>query len=118
MGFLTLFGAILSEVFGSSMMKVTAVTNSRLPVVGIILGYGMAFYLLSLALMTIPLSFAYAAWSGVGTALTALIGFGVAAPKNGGRHHRTDHRSCAHEDIKEKWIMKKYIFLGSAIVFE
>src|SRR5699024_5481080 len=77
MGFLTLFGAILSEVFGSSMMKVTAVTNSRLPAVGIILGYGMAFYLLSLALMTIPLSFAYAAWSGVGTALTALIGFGV-----------------------------------------
>src|SRR5690625_432734 len=77
MGFLTLFGAILSEVFGSSMMKVTAVTNSRLPVVGIILGYGMAFYLLSLALMTIPISFAYAEWSGVSTALTALIGFGV-----------------------------------------
>src|SRR5699024_9922666 len=77
MGFLTLFGAILSEVFGSSMMKVTAVTNSRLPVVGIIMGYGLAFYILSLALLTIPLSFAYAAWSGVGTALTALIGFGV-----------------------------------------
>src|SRR5699024_12766707 len=77
MGFLTLFGAILSEVFGSSMMKVTAVTNSRLPVVGIILGYGMAFYLLSLALMTIPLSFAYAAWTEVGTALTPLFGFGV-----------------------------------------
>src|SRR5699024_11893215 len=43
---------------------------------------------------------------------------GTAAPKNGGRHHRTDHRSCADEDIKEKWIMKKYIFLGSAILFE
>ena len=36
-----------------------------------------AFYLLSLALFTIQLSFAYAFWSGVGTALTAVIGFVV-----------------------------------------
>lgn len=35
---------------------------------------GSAFYCLSLALSTIPLGTAYAIWSGVGTALTALIG--------------------------------------------
>ncbi|MNV76382.1 Multidrug resistance protein EbrA [compost metagenome] len=35
---------------------------------------GLAFYSLSLALKTIPLGTAYAIWSGVGTALTAIIG--------------------------------------------
>lgn len=32
-------------------------------------------YLLSLALVSIPLSFGYAVWSGLGTALTAIVGF-------------------------------------------
>lgn len=74
MGFLHLFGAILSEVFGSSMLKVTATNKSKLPIFGIIIGYALAFYLLSLALLSIPLSTGYAIWSGLGTALTALVG--------------------------------------------
>lgn len=77
MGFLYLGGAIISEVFGSSMMKVTAVNNSKKAIIGIVSGYVLAFYLLSLALLTLPLSFAYAAWSGVGTMLTAIIGFAI-----------------------------------------
>lgn len=75
MGVLYLFGAILSEVFGSSMLKLTAMIKSRLPIFGIVAGYLVAFYLLSLSLRTIPLSFGYAVWSGVGTALTAVVGF-------------------------------------------
>ncbi|WP_214842752.1 multidrug efflux SMR transporter [Exiguobacterium sp. s150] len=75
MGFLYLAGAIISEVFGSSMLKLNATSSTRLPIVGVALGYVTAFYLLSLALLSIPLSFAYAFWSGVGTAATALIGF-------------------------------------------
>ena len=35
---------------------------------------GIAFYCLSLSLNTIPLGTAYAIWSGIGTALTALVG--------------------------------------------
>lgn len=75
MSFIYLAGAIISEVFGSSMLKMAATVKSKLPVIGIVLGYVTAFYLLSLALISIPLSFAYAVWSGVGTALTATIGF-------------------------------------------
>src|SRR5690554_348489 len=75
MGILYLTAAIIAEVFGSSMMKLTATIKSRVPIFGIFLGYSIAFYLLSLALITLPLSFAYAVWSGVGTALTAIIGF-------------------------------------------
>ena len=75
MGFVYLIGAILSELFGSSMLKWNTTVSSRLPVLGVALGYGTAFYLLSLALFSLPLSFAYAFWSGIGTALTAVIGF-------------------------------------------
>ena len=75
MAFIYLIGAIFSEVFGSSMLKLTTIAKSKLPVVGIIVGYIISFYLLSLALITIPLSFGYAVWSGLGTALTAIVGF-------------------------------------------
>jgi len=74
MGFLYLAGAITAEVFGSSMMKLTTIVKSKKPILMFIIGYAIAFYLLSLALFTIPLSFAYAVWSGVGTALTAIVG--------------------------------------------
>lgn len=70
-----LFGAILSEVFGSTMLKITATTKSKLPIIGVIIGYLTSFYLLSLALINISLSFGYAVWSGLGTALTAIVGF-------------------------------------------
>ncbi|HDJ6535811.1 TPA: QacE family quaternary ammonium compound efflux SMR transporter [Staphylococcus aureus] len=75
MGYIYLIGAIISEVFGSSMLKLTATIKSKLPMIGIIVGYLISFYLLSLALISIPLSFSYAVWSGLGTALTAVVGF-------------------------------------------
>lgn len=75
MGFIYLAGAIIAEVFGSSMLKLSTTAKNKLPIVGIIFGYVVAFYLLSLALLSLHLSFAYAAWSGIGTALTATVGF-------------------------------------------
>ncbi len=73
-GYLLLIIAIVAEVFGSSMLKASNGFKKILPVFGIIIGYGLAFYSLSLSLKTIPLGMAYAIWSGVGTALIALIG--------------------------------------------
>lgn len=75
MGIVYLTGAIISEVFGSSMLKLTATIKSKLPIIGIVVGYAISFYLLSLALISIPLSFSYAVWSGAGTVLTAIVGF-------------------------------------------
>jgi multidrug resistance protein EbrA len=66
--------AILSEVFGSSMLKATQGFKKLLPSLGVIIGYGTAFYALSLSLKTVPLGMAYAIWAGLGTALTALVG--------------------------------------------
>ncbi|WP_272492856.1 MULTISPECIES: DMT family transporter [Peribacillus] len=66
--------AILSEVFGSSMLKVSNGFKRLLPSIGVVIGMGLAFYCLSISLITIPLGTAYAIWSGIGTALTALVG--------------------------------------------
>lgn len=75
MGVLYLAIAIIAEVFATTMMKLTVTIKGKLPILGIIIGYTAAFYLLSLTLISMPLSFAYAVWSGVGTALTAVVGF-------------------------------------------
>ncbi|WP_211746163.1 multidrug efflux SMR transporter [Paenibacillus sp. Marseille-Q4541] len=72
--FLLLAIAILSEVFGSSMLKVSQGFKKLFPSIGVILGMSVAFYCLSLALTSIPLGTAYAIWAGAGTALTALVG--------------------------------------------
>ena len=72
--FILLAFSIMAEVFGSSMLKLSQGFKKLLPSIGVILGMGTAFYCLSIALRSIPLGTAYAIWSGVGTALTALIG--------------------------------------------
>ncbi|WP_057913526.1 DMT family transporter [Peribacillus muralis] len=66
--------AIISEVFGSSMLKVSNGFRRFFPSIGVVIGMGLAFYCLSVSLITIPLGTAYAIWSGIGTALTALVG--------------------------------------------
>ncbi|MEN1936731.1 multidrug efflux SMR transporter [Paenibacillus sp. 102] len=72
--FIFLAIAIVSEVFGTSMLKVSNGFTKVLPSIGVVLGFASAFFFLSKALQHIQLSTAYAIWSGVGTALTALIG--------------------------------------------
>lgn len=73
-GYIILGISIISEVFATAMLKISEGFTVLLPSIGVIIGYGFAFYCLSLTLKTIPLSLAYAIWSGVGTALTVLLG--------------------------------------------
>lgn len=74
MGYIWLSIAIIAEVFGSSMLKLTDGFKRLLPTLGVVFGYGIAFYALSLSLNVLPLGAVYAIWAGVGTALTALVG--------------------------------------------
>ena len=53
MPYIYLLGAILSEVFGTTMMKMTATNDNKLYIVGIAGGYILAFFLLSLAVVTL-----------------------------------------------------------------
>lgn len=65
--------AIVAEVFASSMLKVSEGFSRLYPSIGVVIGYVLSFYLLGLALKGIPLSAAYAIWSGIGIVLTAII---------------------------------------------
>lgn len=73
--YLLLFSAIAAEVVATSALKASEGFSRLLPSLVVIAGYGIAFTCLSLTLRTIPLGIAYAIWSGVGTALVAVIGW-------------------------------------------
>ena len=67
--------AIVFEVFGTTMLKVASGAPSWAPAAGVAVGYGAAFVCLGFALRAVPVGLAYAIWSGVGTALVALVGW-------------------------------------------
>jgi len=69
-----LIGAILFEVAGTTSMKLSQGMTKLVPSVLIFLFYGLAILCLTLALKKIEISVAYAVWSGLGTALIAVIG--------------------------------------------
>jgi small multidrug resistance pump len=69
--------AIVSEVCATSCLKLTDGYTRLLPTVAVAVGYVVSFVLLGRALTHIPVSVAYAVWSGVGTA--AVAGIGAAA---------------------------------------
>ena len=64
--------AILAEVIGTSCLKASQGFTNPIPSVFVVVGYGLAFYLLSLTLETIPVGVGYAVWSGVGLVLITL----------------------------------------------
>lgn len=83
-GWVLLLLAIVSEVIGSTGLKASQGFSKLLPSLLVVVGYASAFYFLSLSLKTIPLNTAYAVWSGLGTALIALLGWWVLKePMNG-----------------------------------
>ena len=67
--------AILAEVVGTSCLKASQGFTKPIPSLVVVAGYGLAFYLLSLTLETIPVGVGYAVWSGVGLVLITLVGW-------------------------------------------
>jgi small multidrug resistance pump len=75
MSYLYLAIAIVCEVIGTSALKATEGFTRLGPSIVVVIGYGLAFYFLSLTLRTVPVGVAYAIWSGAGVALITLIGW-------------------------------------------
>jgi multidrug transporter EmrE-like cation transporter len=67
--------AIVSEMICSTGLKASKGFTVFIPSALVVLGYGGAFYLLSLVLKSISLNTAYAVWAGLGTALIAVVGW-------------------------------------------
>ena len=75
MAYFYLAFAIIAEVVGTSALKAAEGFTRPWPSLIVALGYGAAFYFMSLTLKTIPLGVTYAAWSGVGIVPIALAGW-------------------------------------------
>lgn len=67
--------AIVAEVIATTALKFTEGFSRPLPSAIVVIGYGLAFFLLSKIVMTIPVAITYAIWSGAGIALIGLVGW-------------------------------------------
>lgn len=74
MSYFYLACAIIAEVIAASSLKASAEFTKFIPSVLVVLGYGAAFYFMTLTLRTIPLGVTYALWSGLGIVLISLVG--------------------------------------------
>lgn len=73
MTYLYLAIAIIAEVVATNALNASHGFTRVLPSALVVLGYGAAFYFLSLTLKTMPLGVAYAVWAGLGIVLSAAV---------------------------------------------
>ncbi|WP_254528572.1 DMT family transporter [Natrinema gelatinilyticum] len=69
-----LVGAIVSELFGTTALKLSEGFSRPFASLGVVVGYGAAFYLLSLTLEELPVGVVYATWAALGIVGMASIG--------------------------------------------
>lgn len=74
MNYLFLLVAILTEIVATTSLKLSDGFTRLAPSIVVVIGYAASFYMLSLSLRGLPLGTAYAIWSGLGTALTVVVG--------------------------------------------
>jgi len=75
MAYIYLLIAIVAEVIGTSALKASDGFTKWIPNIIVVVGYGLAFYFLSLVLRSIPVGVVYAIWSGLGIVLISLVGY-------------------------------------------
>jgi small multidrug resistance pump len=81
MPYLFLAAAIVAEVIATSALKASDGFSNLIPSIIVVVGYGFAFWLLSLTLKSIPVGIAYATWSGAGIILITAVGWIVFGQK-------------------------------------
>jgi small multidrug resistance pump len=67
-------GAVGAEIAAALMLRFSDGFKKAVPSALALVGFGSAFYLVSLALVNLPVSTVYPVWAGGGTAGVALIG--------------------------------------------
>ncbi len=74
MKYLYLLIAIISETVATSFLKASEGFTRFWPSVLVVLGYGLAFYFLSITVKVMPVGITYAIWSGIGIVLVTIAG--------------------------------------------
>lgn len=74
MAWIMLFVAGLFEIVWASAMKYSMGFTRPGPTVVMVVAMGISFYLLTIAMRTLPLGTAYAVWTGIGAAGAFVVG--------------------------------------------
>ena len=69
--------AIVAEVIGTTALKASNEFTRLVPSLIVLVGYGTAFYFMSISLRVLPVGIMYAIWSGMGIVLVSIIGWVV-----------------------------------------
>ena len=64
--------AICAEVIATVSMKAIKGLSTPLPLLLVIVGYGTAFWMLTLVVRTVPVGVAYAVWAGLGIVMVSV----------------------------------------------
>jgi small multidrug resistance pump len=71
-GYIYLAIAITAEVIATTSMKALDGFSRPLPLLLVVAGYSISFWMLSLVVKTIPVGIAYAIWAGLGIVLVSV----------------------------------------------
>jgi quaternary ammonium compound-resistance protein SugE len=74
MAWVVLFVAGLLEMAWAVLLKQSENFSKPLPTIGFLVTMGLSLFLLSQALKSLPVGTAYAVWTGIGAAGTAIVG--------------------------------------------
>ncbi|AFO87523.1 QacE family quaternary ammonium compound efflux SMR transporter [Phaeobacter inhibens] len=75
--YLYLVLAVAAETIGTTALQASQQFTRLGPSLLVVVGYGLAFYLMALTLRHMPVGIVYAIWSGLGIFLIAIIGWVV-----------------------------------------
>lgn len=67
--------AVIAEVLATSALKASEEFTQLIPSLVVVVGYGAAFYFMTISLRAMPLGVMYAIWSGLGIVLVSIIGW-------------------------------------------
>jgi small multidrug resistance pump len=67
--------AIVAETSATTSLKASQSFTRLGPSIIVVCGYATAFYMMTIALRTLPMGVVYAIWSGVGIVLISLLGW-------------------------------------------
>lgn len=73
--YLFLILAIMAEVGATTALKESQGFTRPVPILFVVAGYGLSFYLLSIILRFFPIGLTYAIWAGTEIVLITLVGY-------------------------------------------
>lgn len=75
--YLLLVVAVMFEGLGTASLQASQQFTKLAPSLGVLVGFGGAFFCLVMVLQYLPLGITYAMWSGLGICLTVFLGWAL-----------------------------------------